>query len=1239
MKRRGCFSSFSFGLVLAAGFVNAALAVAATPSPTTTKLAIEPGNSVAVGTRVTLTASVSSSGGPVSPGLVLFCNPEAVRCKDLDILGQAQLTAAGTASLNLILPIGTHQIKAEFQGTKSNASSWSSAESLTVTGKYPTATTMTAVPSPATVAIRGYVSSIGSPATGKLNFIDSANPLLPLATLTVGSPTLTFDAVGPTASFIGVVADFNRDGRLDQLAYGPDFSTVVYFGNGDGTFSLGPANPTPITDPGTIAVGDFNNDDIPDLAVENIDTGTVSIFLGKGDGTLTAGGSFSPPVANSLSVGDLNNDGNADLILSSSVVTTIWLGDGKGGFTMAPPSTQPLPTSEAFAPPVIVTDLNGDRKADLVFNVGNYIDVRLGNGDGTFVEAPAGVPMRFVGNCTGVVVADFNGDGKPDLAVADSGDPELPGGVFLLLGNGNGTFGSPDFAPAYIGGEFPESLALGDFNGDGKVDLAEDDGYQQVETFMGNGDGTFVNGSSFYSNTSYDSIFAADFNNDGLSDLFLSFTNAISLAEWRPSVALGGLTLTGSLGIHNVSVSYEGDALHDPSVSASTALQGPKAATAVALAASPTPIAPGQAMQLVATISPSVAGGDKPAGTVTFSNGPNALSVVPVSNGSAAFSTTTLPIGTNISLTAFYSGNSEFDSSISLPVHLTTGGTLRPTSTTELSVSPSPSTPQGSVVTLRAKVLDGGSPLPTGLVIFYEATSVHPGETVVGQAQLTSSGVATMKFRPPPGSLAFKAVYQGTNTHAGSESAPQSLRVTANIATSTAISVNPPTYTADVTAYGLLAATGGVSFADATDSNLVFATAPLIPLNRLLTELSLTQASSSYAGPTPEAVALADLNGDGILDIAAITGPNELLIQLGNPDGTFTNRSTISLTGTGYAMAIAVADYNSDGIPDLAVLQSGAGVLGSIGSVEILLGHGNGTFINKSTQTVGPFAATLVAGDFNGDGAPDLLTTNTDGTATVLIGAGDGTFSAASSPGLGALPVGPAIVADFNGDGIPDVATAVVKYANGFTVLLGNGDGTFVTYSPGVGGCQNAGGLGSVTEADFNGDGIPDILWMGCSGKLTMLLGNGNATFSPWAVYDVPGSYTSAAATDLNGDGIPDLIVTGRGSEGGLSVATVLGRGDGTFAVGPTASIPGLFYDAWEAVGDFNGDGIPDILVEGRFTIDEFFSAITQVSQATAPDAALPGSGTQQAFATYAGDANHIGSVSATVPAAHTNRR
>jgi hypothetical protein len=249
------------------------------------------------------------------------------------------------------------------------------------------------------------------------------------------------------------------------------------------------------------AVGDFNGDGIPDIAVGvNSNPGEIDVYPGKGDGT------FGKPVktktlvaAYSLLAADFNHDGKLDLAALDGLGTvTIYLGDGKGGFS------QQQVFKEEYATALQTADFNGDGKLDLAIANGANIDIRLGNGDGTFGSPQ---PITFITAVGNPAIGDFNQDGILDLAV--------PGGdaVFVCLGNGDGTFQAPVQYTPGIGGQYSATAA--DVNGDGKLDIVTD----AVSVLLGNGDGTFKEGTSVQvQNIWYANVNLADFDGDGKLD-------------------------------------------------------------------------------------------------------------------------------------------------------------------------------------------------------------------------------------------------------------------------------------------------------------------------------------------------------------------------------------------------------------------------------------------------------------------------------------------------------------------------------------------------------------------------------------------------------------------------------------------------------------------------------------------------------------------------------------------------
>ncbi|WP_263409124.1 FG-GAP-like repeat-containing protein [Terriglobus tenax] len=281
--------------------------------------------------------------------------------------------------------------------------------------------------------------------------------------------------------------------------------------------------------------------------------------------------------------------------------------------------------------------------------------------------------------------------------------------------------------------------------------------------------------------------------------------------------------------------------------------------------------------------------------------------------------------------------------------------------------------------------------------------------------------------------------------------------------------------------------------------------------------------------------------------------------------------TTQSAIGNTSSYSLSSGDFNGDGIIDLVTGNS------TNKQVVILLGQGDGKFTASGqgiTTASQPVASAV--GDFNGDGNLDLaLAYSNANVVAFYLGNGDGTFTPSSTIPTGSSPI--ALVAeDFNRDGKLDLAVAN-NWTDTVNIYVGNGDMTFVnTQSPQTGDAPRA-----MVAADFNRDGLLDLATVNQSGNtLTILLGSGDGTFTPSFSPATGSSPSSVATADFNGDGVADLAVA---NSNGNTATILLGVGDGTFTTSPIVAIgtnPGAIV-----TGDFNGDGRQDLAVTGYYQI------------------------------------------------------
>jgi hypothetical protein len=690
---------------------------------------------------------------------------------------------------------------------------------------------------------------------------------------------------------------------------------------------------------------------------------------------------------------------------------------------------------------------------------------------------------------TSVAVGDFKGDGKLDIVTASAFSSNT---ISVLVGNGDGTF-QP--AASYGAGTNPIAVWTGDFNGDGKLDILTVNSDSSVSVLLGNGNGTFQSPvvTSFVSNDPK-ALTVGDFNGDGKLDLAMP----VSVPQ------VGDCALVVMLG--------KGDGTFAP---------------AGAPSAGPVPIPDSM-------VAADINGDGKLDLVAVAVVGVNVT--VFLGNGDGTFQTAlNSPTGISSAFLAVADFNGDgipdvvLSGSSGLAVLLGKGdGTFGPA--------------------ILASSNDSGQVFVGDLNGDGKADIIAVAEPSGGIGVLLGNGDGT--FQPLIGTLLGTVVGEGTSLALGDfngdgKSDVVSIGITPNGA-SPVVSVS-------------------LGKGDGTFL--------------LGTEIQVSCVCFDAGGA--QSILVGDLNGDGKSDLVYLqTFPAfgyVVATLLGNGDGTFATPVTFGMNGYLFGTAnVAAGDFNNDGKLDLAI---------TAGHVGVFLGKGDGTF-QPEVDYGGQNAVFVAVADFNGDGKADLVTADaTANTVSVLLGNGDGTFGFAKS-----FPVGNAanslVVGDFNNDGNPDVAVAT---GNSVAVLLGNGDGTFgtaVQYNAGAGGTNVAAG-------DLNHDGNLDLVVSNSSSNyISVLLGKGDGTFSAPVNINVGSSPTWIAISDFNLDGKQDIAVL---NPGWGDIAILLGNGDGTFQAAQYFGTGGYSLGSF-TVGDLNGDGAPDIANTGILLL---------LNQAAVPGAVL----------------------------------
>ncbi len=738
----------------------------------------------------------------------------------------------------------------------------------------------------------------------------------------------------------------------------PDPSTFVINNVVSGSYS----------DVQVAAVGDFNGDGKLDTVSWENGGGIfeLDVALGNGDGTfqpVLVQNTFPSGEQNiyAIAVGDFNGDHMLDVAVwgiyapGNTSEVTIFLGNGNGTFTMG--GTYAAPNSADFNPgsnSLFAADFNGDGKLDLAaLTPYNGVFIFIGNGDGTFQTAVgySTVDPNHTNEYTayGMAVGDLNGDGKLDIAVTESA------GMAVLLNNGNGTFGTATYYDSGLAPfEAEMGIAIGDVNKDKKNDIVITDYYGRILLYLNQGSGKFaVKGVVATLGRPSWLVTIADINGDKKPDLVVSDQYGEIFTFYGKGTGLftAGpvypLQVDDAQPTNLVLADFNGDG----------------------------------ALDLFK------AGDQYKYGTVMLGRGDGTF------QSNQAYQWSQNGWGHNI-VTADFNGDGIPDVAYSFPCCSASNNAFA--------------------------VMLGGA------------------HGVLGKPALVS-----------------------VSTAAGCYNWPEWIA------------------TGDVNGDGKADIVATLyNDADAGCQNNALA----VLTGKGTGKFNKPAYYSTSATAQAYEVFLADVNGDGKLDIVTSNMDGTISVLLNKGKGTFGPATLITSVAAlnPYHNSIAVGDFNGDGKADIAVAT-----LWNQQAVYVLLSNGDGTFQAPIVTATPEYTYTLAAGDFNKDGKMDLLvTTQSYGCETgvaggagylYLQGEGNGAFSIGQFVCTGGnAPFYPA-VADLNGDGKLDAIIPMLQedqvYEQGPVVLQGNGDGTFNRVGAFYVGAVSAGAV----IADFNGDGMPDI--------------------------------------------------------------------------------------------------------------------------------------------------------------------
>jgi hypothetical protein len=812
-------------------------------------------------------------------------------------------------------------------------------------------------------------------------------------------------------------------------------------------------------------------------------------------------------------------------------------------------------------------DFNGDGMADLAIgsnvSAGNgNVRVLLSNGDGTF---RSGAKTSFAGSVGSVATGDFNGDGKADLAVGTAG------GLAVLLSKGDGSMGAPVY---YVMGTV-SSIVVTDLNRDGLADLVVlDYTNNTLNVLFGNGDGTFRPPVSYDTGGKHlKSLVVADFNGDGSPDFaFTADSSAVTVVMGNPDGTLQPIRQfnAGSTVEYLAVADFNGDGKAD----------------LIAVGSYNWSVLAGNGDGTFQLLGPTMSS--------TFIAGP----VVADFNGDGKYDVAMYyGVGNDTQGVLFLFGNG--DGTFQTPVNYTGSSYYIPIGSGDFTGGGKAQLAlldrgNYSALLLRDRIT-GVAISSTHDALWQGITGASYYLTVKNNQATATTGVVKVTDTIPDDLTATGIAGTGWSCDRSSLTCTRS----DSLAPGASFPSINLTFNVAPNAPSQVINSASVSVSGTLVASVEDSTSIIMPINSTTTTLTVSPSpvnlgqSVTLTAQVPRAflgfVLFYDgttLLGSNSLDTNSrstmiMTNSLPAGIHLlhayfrGNALDVPSTSATVSLTVragassgfapfggytvTGNAYSIAAGDFNGDGKADLAI-ANGTGI-------STLLGSGNATFQSPVDYTANRATRFVTTFDFNGDGKMDLVTANpSSNDVTVFLANADGSFRAGVNYPAGAAPYSVSI-GDVDGDGIVDLVVPNFSSAS-ITILVGKGDGTFrpyVTYQVGT-------GPYSVAIGDFNGDGKADLAVTSSAGAVSIMIAKGSGGFQAPVSVTVGMAPVAIVTGDFNSDGKLDLAVANANSN---NISVLLGNGDGTFKAAVNYAAGGT--PAALVIGDFNGDGNPDL--------------------------------------------------------------